>query len=233
MRDDGVGMPLSAPMRTGLGTSIIGALAGQLDATVEVTPKHPGTQVSIKHAQIVLVEDGAETDDDLLAQAEHDVSTRVGLITTDRALGEATLEAVERQLLDLPTADVAGVAWRDHGEIVLCADEQTMLDRSDFIAAEHLQVHTRDPHATAQKLRNYGSLFIGPLASVVYSDKCCGTNHTLPTLGAGRYTGGLWVGSYVKICTHQWLDARGVAAVAPPAIRQSATEGMEGHPPRR
>jgi histidinol dehydrogenase/sulfopropanediol 3-dehydrogenase len=166
---------------------------------------------------------------DLLAQAEHDVSTRVGLITTDRALGEATLEAVERQLLDLPTADVAGVAWRDHGEIVLCADEQTMLDRSDFIAAEHLQVHTRDPHATAQKLRNYGSLFIGPLASVVYSDKCCGTNHTLPTLGAGRYTGGLWVGSYVKICTHQWLDARGVAAVAPPAIRQSATEGMEGH----
>jgi histidinol dehydrogenase/sulfopropanediol 3-dehydrogenase len=166
---------------------------------------------------------------DLLAQAEHDVRTRVGLITTDRALGEATLKAVERQLLDLPTADVAGAAWRDHGEIVLCDDEQAMLDRSDFIAAEHLQVHTRDPHATAKKLRNYGSLFIGPLASVVYSDKCCGTNHTLPTLGAGRYTGGLWVGSYVKICTHQWLDAEGVAAVAPPAIRQSATEGMEGH----
>jgi len=104
-----------------------------------------------------------------------------------------------------------------------------MLDRSDVIAAEHLQVHTRDPHATAKKLRNYGSLFIGPLASVVYSDKCCGTNHTLPTMGAARYTGGLWVGSYVKICTHQWLDARGVATVAPPAIRQSATEGMEGH----
>jgi histidinol dehydrogenase/sulfopropanediol 3-dehydrogenase len=166
---------------------------------------------------------------DLLAQAEHDVRTRVGLITTDRALGEATLKAVERQLRDLPTADVAGVAWRDHGEIVLCEDEQAMLDRSDFIAAEHLQVHTRDPHTTAKKLRNYGSLFIGPLASVVYSDKCCGTNHTLPTLGAGRYTGGLWVGSYVKICTHQWLDAQGVAAVAPPAIRQSATEGMEGH----
>jgi len=166
---------------------------------------------------------------DLLAQAEHDVRTRVGLITTDRALGEATLRAVERQLLDLPTADVAGAAWRDHGEIVLCADEQAMLDRSDVIAAEHLQVHTKDPHATAKKLRNYGSLFIGPLASVVYSDKCCGTNHTLPTLGAGRYTGGLWVGSYVKICTHQWLDAEGVAAVAPPAIRQSATEGMEGH----
>ena len=166
---------------------------------------------------------------DLLAQAEHDVRTRVGLITTDRALAQATLAAVERQLADLPTADVAGRAWADYGEIALCADEAAMIAYSDFIAAEHLQVHTADPHATAAKLRNYGSLFIGPLASVVYSDKCCGTNHTLPTMAAARYTGGLWVGSYVKICTHQWLDKRGVAAVAPPAIRQSATEGMKGH----
>ncbi|TPG57749.1 histidinol dehydrogenase [Roseomonas nepalensis] len=166
---------------------------------------------------------------DLLAQAEHDVMTRVGLITTSRALAEATVAAVERQLTDLPTADVAGPAWRDHGEVVLCADEAAMIAYSDRVAAEHLQVHTADPQATARKLRNYGSLFIGPLASVVYSDKCCGTNHTLPTLGAGRYTGGLWVGSYLKVCTHQWLDPRGVAAVAPPAIRQSAREGLEGH----
>ncbi|WP_024586352.1 histidinol dehydrogenase [Aliihoeflea sp. 2WW] len=166
---------------------------------------------------------------DMLAQAEHDVRTRVGLITTDRKLAEATLAEVERQLKDLPTADVAGPAFRDYGEIVVCADEAAMIAYSDFIAAEHLQVHTSDPQATASKLRNYGSLFIGREASVVYSDKCCGTNHTLPTMAAARYTGGLWVGSYVKICTHQWLDARGVAAVAPPAIRQSATEGMEGH----
>ena len=166
---------------------------------------------------------------DMLAQAEHDVRTRVGLITTDRKLAEATLAEVERQLGDLPTADVAGPAFRDYGEIVVCADEAAMIAYSDFIAAEHLQVHTSDPQATARKLRNYGSLFIGREASVVYSDKCCGTNHTLPTMAAARYTGGLWVGSYVKICTHQWLDARGVAAVAPPAIRQSATEGMEGH----
>lgn len=166
---------------------------------------------------------------DMLAQAEHDVRTRVGLITTDRKLAEATLAEVERQLRDLPTADVAGPAFRDYGEIVVCADEDAMIAYSDFIAAEHLQVHTVDPQATAGKLRNYGSLFIGREASVVYSDKCCGTNHTLPTMAAARYTGGLWVGSYVKICTHQWLDARGIAAVAPPAIRQSATEGMEGH----
>jgi histidinol dehydrogenase/sulfopropanediol 3-dehydrogenase len=166
---------------------------------------------------------------DLLAQAEHDVMTRVGLITTSRTLAEATVAEVERQLADLSTADVAGRAWRDYGEVVFCADEAAMIAYSDHIAAEHLQVHTADPRATAAKLRNYGSIFIGTLASVVYSDKCCGTNHTLPTLGAGRYTGGLWVGSYLKVCTHQWLDARGVAAVAPPAIRQSEREGLEGH----
>jgi len=166
---------------------------------------------------------------DLLAQAEHDVRTRVGLITTDRALAEATWAEVARQLETLSTANVAGVAWQDYGEIVLCRDEAAMIAYSDFIAAEHLQVHTSDPHATAKKLRNYGSLFIGENASVVYSDKCCGTNHTLPTMGAGAYTGGLWVGSYVKICTHQWLDERAVKAVAPPAVRQSASETLEGH----
>ena len=166
---------------------------------------------------------------DLLGQAEHDVRTRVGLITTDAGLAEATLQAVERQLAGLPTAEVAGPAWRDYGEIAICEDEEAMIGYSDFIAAEHLQVHTRDPHATARKLRNYGSVFIGPLASVVYSDKCCGTNHTLPTMAAARYTGGLWVGSFLKTCTHQWLDARGVGAVAPPAVRQSAREGLEGH----
>nr|MCC5640965.1 histidinol dehydrogenase [Nostoc sp. CHAB 5844] len=166
---------------------------------------------------------------DLLAQAEHDVRTRVGLITTDRALAEATLAEVERQLGNLSTAGVAAEAWRDYGEIVLCADEAAMLAYSDHIAAEHLEVHTSDAQATAGKLRNYGSIFIGVAASVVYSDKCCGTNHTLPTMAAGRYTGGLWVGSYLKTCTHQWLDERGVAAVAPPAMRQSASEGLEGH----
>lgn len=166
---------------------------------------------------------------DLLAQAEHDVRTRVGLITTDRTLAAATLREVDRQLLDLPTAPVAGAAWRDYGEIAICEDTEAMIAYANLIAAEHLQVHTADPHSMASKLRNYGSLFIGPRSSVVYADKCSGTNHTLPTMAAARYTGGLWVGSYVKVCTHQWLEPSGVAAVAPPAMRQSATEGMEGH----
>lgn len=166
---------------------------------------------------------------DLLAQAEHDVRTRVGLITTDAALAQAVLAEVEAQLQTLSTAETAGAAWRDYGEIAVCADEAAMLAYSDVIAAEHLQVHTSDPQATAGKLRNYGSLFIGPLASVVYSDKCAGTNHTLPTMAAGRYTGGLWVGAYVKVVTHQWLTPEGVKQVAPPAVRQSASEGLEGH----
>lgn len=173
--------------------------------------------------------DAAMIATDLLAQAEHDVRTRVGLITTDAGLAERTQAEIERQLQGLPTAAVAGPAWRDFGQIVVCEDEAAMIAYSDFIAAEHLQVHTVDPQATAKKLRNYGSLFIGTMASVVYSDKCCGTNHTLPTMGAGRYTGGLWVGSYVKVCTHQWLERAGVEAVAPPAVRQSASEGLEGH----
>ena len=166
---------------------------------------------------------------DMLAQAEHDVRTRVGLITTDGALAEATLKEVEKQLATLSTANVAGVAWKDYGEIVVCDSEATMIAYSDHVAAEHLQVHTADARGFSKKLRNYGSLFIGELASVVYSDKCIGTNHTLPTMGAGRYTGGLWVGAYVKIATHQWIDERGVKTVAPPAARQSASETLEGH----
>ena len=166
---------------------------------------------------------------DMLAQAEHDIHTRVGLATTSRDIAECTLAEVERQLASLPTAATAGEAWRRQGEIVLCEDEAQLIAFADHMATEHLQVHTRDPHATAAKIRNYGSLFIGQNASVVFSDKCCGTNHTLPTMAAARYTGGLWVGAYVKICTHQWIDEQGIPAIAEPAIRQSRTEGMEGH----
>jgi len=166
---------------------------------------------------------------DLLAQAEHDVHTRVGMATTSPQIARATLAEIERQLSNLPTAVTAGEAWKRQGEIVICRDEEQLIAWADHMATEHLQVHTRDPHATASKIRNYGSLFIGQNASVVFSDKCCGTNHTLPTMAAARYTGGLWVGAYVKICTHQWIDDHGIAAVAQPAVRQSRTEGMQAH----
>ena len=166
---------------------------------------------------------------DLLAQAEHDVRTRVGLITTDAILAHAVKAEVERQITVLATAETASQAWQEYGEIAICQDEASMIAYSDYIAAEHLQIHTAHPKDLARKLRNYGSLFIGELASVVYSDKCCGTNHTLPTMAASRYTGGLWVGSYVKIATHQWIEPEGVFSVAPPAVRQSRSEGLDGH----
>jgi sulfopropanediol 3-dehydrogenase len=166
---------------------------------------------------------------DLLAQAEHDFRTRVGLITTSEELGHKVQAEIERQLKTLRTRDVAGAAWADQGEIAVCDSEDSMIAYSDHVAAEHLQVHTRDPQSTAKKLSSYGSLFIGELASVVYSDKCCGTNHTLPTMAGGRHTGGLWVGSYLKVCTHQWMEPKGVAQVAPHAVRQAGNEGQWGH----
>ena len=166
---------------------------------------------------------------DLLAQAEHDTRTRVGLITTDTDLAQAVLAEVDRQLATLSTAETAGQAWRDYGEIAVCPDEATMIAYSDIVAAEHLQVHTEDAHGLSKRLRHYGSLFIGTNSSVVYSDKCSGTNHTLPTMGAGRYTGGLWAGTFIKTVTHQWLTEDGVRQVAPPAARQAASETLEGH----
>jgi sulfopropanediol 3-dehydrogenase len=166
---------------------------------------------------------------DLLAQAEHDFRTRVGLITTSEQLGHKVQAEIQRQLQTLLTRDVAGAAWAEQGEIAVCDSEDSMIAYSDHVAAEHLQVHTQDPQVTAKRLSSYGSLFIGELASVVYSDKCCGTNHTLPTMAGGRYTGGLWVGSYLKVCTHQWMEPKGVAQVAPHAVRQAGNEGQWGH----
>lgn len=166
---------------------------------------------------------------DLLGQAEHDTASRAGLVTTSSELAEATLKEVERQLSTLSTAQVAGEAWERHGEITLCDDMDAAIAYMDRIAPEHLQVHTRDAHQVARRLHNYGSLFIGREASVVYSDKICGTNHILPTGTNARYTGGLWVGTFLKTCTHQWLEQAGVEEIAPYAVRQSEREGMEGH----
>lgn len=166
---------------------------------------------------------------DLLAQAEHDVRTRVGLATTSENVAKRTLKAIETQLATLSTQDTARQAWESQGEVVVCSDQDALAEFANYMATEHLQIHTEKPRDLVPKLRNYGSLFIGENASVVYSDKCCGTNHTLPTMAAARHSNGLWVGSYVKICTHQWIESEGINAVAPCAVRQSLTEGMEAH----
>ena len=110
---------------------------------------------------------------------------------------------VERLLEILPTADVAGKAWDDYGEVIVCADEDEMIAEADRIASEHVQVMTRDPDLFLDGMTNYGALFLGPRTNVAYGDKVIGTNHTLPTKKAARYTGGLWVGKFLKTCTYQ------------------------------
>src|SRR5580692_2821667 len=146
---------------------------------------------------LVIADDTADAEmcaTDLLGQAEHGPTSPAILLTTSEKLAHDTIREVERQLTVLPTADVAGVAWRDYGEVILCADEDELVAESDRIAAEHVEVLTHEPRRYLDRLKNYGALFLGPKTNVSYGDKVIGTNHTLPTKGAARYTGGLWVG---------------------------------------
>jgi sulfopropanediol 3-dehydrogenase len=180
----------------------------------------------------VLADDSADPEviaADLLAQAEHGTNSQSILITTSRAIAEETLREIERQLKILPTADAAGQSWNDLGEVILVADDLEMLKVSDQIASEHLEVQTRDPRWYLERLTNYGSLFLGHNATVVYGDKGIGTNHVLPTIRAARYTGGLWVGKFIKTVTWQDATPAGNLQIAPYAVAMADREGMAGH----
>jgi len=166
---------------------------------------------------------------DLLGQAEHGPTSPAILVTTSEALGQATMQEVNWWLERWPTADIAGPAWRDFGTVIVCEDDEEMVRVADEIAPEHLEVQTRDPEWFVDRLHNYGSLFIGTHATVAYSDKAIGTNHTLPTRGAARYTGGLWVGKFLKTVTTQRCDALGSRSVAEPAAVVADAELMAGH----
>ena len=166
---------------------------------------------------------------DLLGQAEHGPTSPAVLVTTSHELGEQAIEAVARLLETWPTAAVAGVAWRDHGEAILAADRDEAVAIADARAPEHLEVHAADPAWFHDRLRNYGSLFLGEQATVAYGDKAVGTNHVLPTSGAARYTGGLWVGKFLKTVTYQRLTDEGTRRVAPAVAAISHAEGFEGH----
>lgn len=166
---------------------------------------------------------------DLLGQAEHGPTSPAILATTDESLAKTTLEEIEWWLERWPTADVAGAAWRDFGTVILCQDDDEMVKVANEIAPEHLEIQTTDPDWFVPRLTNYGSLFIGTHATVAYSDKAIGTNHTLPTRGAARYTGGLWVGKFLKTVTTQRCEAAGSRLVAEPAAIVADAELMAGH----
>ncbi len=167
---------------------------------------------------------------DLLGQAEHGPTTPAILLTNSEELARATMAEVDRQLTVLPTADIARVAWRDHGQVIVCDTDEEMLRVADEIGSEHVQVMTRDPDYFLQRLTNFGALFLGPLTNVAYGDKVIGTNHTLPTNKASRYTGGLWVGKFLKTCTYQRITTPAASAmIGDYCSRLCALEGFMGH----
>jgi sulfopropanediol 3-dehydrogenase len=167
---------------------------------------------------------------DLLGQAEHGPTSPAILLTDSEALATATVGEVERQLKMLPTGEVAGQAWRDYGQVIVADDLEEMARIADEIASEHVQVMTRDDSFFLERMTNYGALFLGPRTNVAYGDKVIGTNHTLPTMRAARYTGGLWVGKFLKTCTYQRvMSDEASATVGEVCSRLCALEGFAGH----
>lgn len=166
---------------------------------------------------------------DLLAQCEHDTEARGALVTTSESLGKQTLEEIERQLCELETEEVARRSWEDKGDVVVVPSLEDACAWANDYAPEHLEVHTKDPRALLPMLTSYGSLFLGEAAAEVFADKVAGTNHILPTLRGARNTGGLWVGHFLKVMTHQWVDERGVKVLAPYSVRQAEFETMDAH----
>jgi sulfopropanediol 3-dehydrogenase len=167
---------------------------------------------------------------DLLGQAEHGPTSPAVLLTNSEKLARATMAEIERLLKILPTAEAASRAWADMGEVIVCDDVAQMLGEADRIASEHVQVMTRDPDYFLRNMQNYGALFLGPRTNVAYGDKVIGTNHTLPTRRAARYTGGLWVGKFLKTCTYQKvLTDQASAEVGEVCSRLCVLEGFFGH----
>ncbi len=167
---------------------------------------------------------------DLLGQAEHGPTSPAVCVTTSRKIAAELPAAIEKVLARLDTAPVAGVAWRDYGEIILCDSDEEMAEESDRISSEHIQVMTRDPDWFLGRLSNYGALFLGARTCVSYGDKVIGTNHTLPTKHAGRYTGGLWVGKFIKTHTYQRiLDDEASVLIGEYCSRLCALEHFSAH----
>lgn len=174
--------------------------------------------------------DGEICATDLLGQAEHGPTSPAILITNSEKLAEDTLSEIDRLLEILPTANITKGSWENFGEIILCEDQEDMLIEANKLAYEHVQVMTKDPSYFLKNLKNFGSLFLGQETNVAYGDKVIGTNHTLPTKEASKYTGGLWVGKFLKTCTYQRVENKDTSAqIGEVCSRLCMLEGFAGH----
>ena len=166
---------------------------------------------------------------DLLGQAEHGYNSPAILVTTSGKLAEEIEDEIQRQLKVLPTAETASVSWRDYGQVILVDSDEEMVAEGDRIASEHVQILTRNPQYFLDNMTNYGALFLGEETNVSYGDKVIGTNHTLPTMGAARYTGGLWVGKFIKTVTYQRCTKEASLMIGEYCSRLCELEGFKGH----
>lgn len=223
-----------------LGTETIAAvdmLAGPGNAYVAEAKKQLFGRVGIDLFAgpteiLIIADDTADAEMvacDLLGQAEHGINSPGALITTSESLARETIIEIERQLNILPTAEIARVAWEENGSVILVSDEDEAIIEADRLAYEHVEILTRDPDYFLDNMTNYGALFLGPETNVAYGDKVIGTNHTLPTKGAARYTGGLWVGKFLKNCTYQRCTRQASVEIGNYAMRLSELEGFMGH----
>jgi sulfopropanediol 3-dehydrogenase len=181
---------------------------------------------------LIIADDSADVEmcaTDLLGQAEHGPTSPAVLLTTSKKIADGIQAEIERQLAVLPTADIASVAWRDFGQVILCDTDEELVSEADRIASEHVQVLTREPRWFLNRMTNYGALFLGKETNVAYGDKVIGTNHTLPTKRAARYTGGLWVGKFLKTVTYQQVSPEATAMIGEYCSRLCAIENFAGH----
>ena len=213
-------------MITGPGNAYVAEAKRQLFGLVGIDLPAGPTEI------LVIADDGADpalVATDLLGQAEHGPDSPAWLITTSAKLGREVIAEIERQLLTLPTAAIAAAAWQRWGEVAVVDSDDAAIALSDQYAPEHLEVLTQRNDYYLENLKNYGSLFVGEESTVAYGDKGVGTNHTLPTGRAARYTGGLWVGKFLKTVTYQRLTPEASERIAPIMGRMCASEGMLAH----
>ncbi|MBY9064339.1 histidinol dehydrogenase [Sphingomonas yunnanensis] len=226
----GIGTPSIAPVDilVGPGNAFVAEAKRQLFGRVGIDLFAGPTETLV-----IADEQGADAElcaTDLLGQAEHGPDSPAILLTTSEKLARETLAEIERLLEILPTADYARRAWESYGEVIVAEDEAEMVRIADDIASEHVQVMTRDPDYFLANMTNYGALFLGPRTNVAFGDKVIGTNHTLPTRKAARYTGGLWVGKFLKTCTYQRVTSDAASAqIGEYCSRLCALEGFAGH----